>query len=131
MVADLTTVKTFSSDFNWQYSANGINVRGTAYYTTIKDQSKVMSAYDDLQNAFSNFALSGIDQRNMGVELGFKFPTYIIPDLSVQGVVAFGEYVYTSNPVMTQTVDNNASIIEYPIINSGGWVNSTAVPVRY
>ena len=131
MVADLKTVKTVSSDINWQYSAQGINVRATAFYTTIKDQSKVMSAYDDLQNAFSNFALSGIDQRNMGVEMGFKFPTYIIPDLSVQGVVAFGEYIYTSNPVMTQTVDNSASIIEYPIITMDGWANSTVVPVRY
>ena len=131
MVADLQTVKTFSSDVNWQYSAQGVNVRATAYYTTIKDQSKVMSAYDDLQNAFSNFALSGIDQRNMGVELGFKFPTYVIPDLSVQGVVAFGEYIYTSTPVMTQTVDNNASIIEYPVITADGWANSTVVPVRY
>ena len=131
MVQDLKTVKTFSSDVNWQYSAQGINVRATAYYTTIKDQSKVMSAFDDLQNAFSNFALSGINQRHMGVELGFKFPTYIIPDLSLQGVVAYGQYVYTSNPVMTQTVDNNAEIIQYPIISPDGWTNSTVVPVRY
>ena len=131
MVTDLKTVKTFSSDVNWQYSAQGVNVRATAYYTTIKDQSKVMSAYDDLQNAFSNFALSGINQRNMGVELGFKFPTYVIPDLSVQGVVSFGEYVYTSNPVMTQTVDNSAEIIQYPVITLDGWANSTVVPVRY
>ena len=107
----LTTAKTFSSDVNWQYSGNGINVRATAYYTTIKDQSKVMSAYDDIQNAFSNFAITNIDQRNMGVELGFKVPTYVIPNLSLQGVLAWGEYVYTSNPVMTQTVDNSAETV--------------------
>jgi len=107
----LTTAKTFSSDVNWQYSGNGINVRATAYYTTIKDQSKVMSAYDDIQNAFSNFAITNIDQRNMGVEFGFKVPTYIIPNLSLQGVLAWGEYVYTSNPVMTQTVDNSAETV--------------------
>ena len=131
MMADLKTIKTFSSDVNWQYSANGINVRATAYYTTIKDQSKVMSAYDDLQNAFSNFALTGINQRNMGIEFGFKFPTYIIPDLSIQGVVALGDYIYTSNPTMTQTVDNSASVIEYPVLTTSGWVNSTVVPVTY
>ena len=111
LMDNLTTVKTFSSDVNWQYSGNGINVRATAYYTTIKDQSKVMSAYDDLQNAFSNFAINGIDQRNMGVELGFKVPTYIVPNLSVQGVVAAGRYEYTSNPTLTQTVDNSAEIV--------------------
>ena len=105
----LTTIKTFSSDVNWQYSGNGINVRATAYYTTIKDQAKVMSAYDDLQNAFSNFAINGIDQRNMGVELGFKLPTYLVENLSLQGVLAAGRYEYTSNPYMTQTVDNSAA----------------------
>ena len=107
----LTTVKTFSADGSWQYNANGINLRSTLYFTTIKDQSKVMSAYDDLQNAFSNFAITGIDQRNMGLEVGFKFPTYIVPNLSVQGVLSLGEYVYTSTPRMTQTVDNSADVV--------------------
>jgi len=111
LMEGLTTAKTFSSDVNYQYSANGINFRGTLYYTTIKDQSKVMSAYDDLQNAFSNFAITGINQRNMGLEIGFKMPTYIIPNLSLQGVLALGEYVYTSTPNMTQTVDNSSEIV--------------------
>ena len=111
LMEGLTTAKTFSSDVNYQYSANGINFRGTLYYTTIKDQSKVMSAFDDLQNAFSNFAITGINQRNMGLEIGFKMPTYIIPNLSLQGVVALGEYVYTSTPRMTQTVDNSSEIV--------------------
>ncbi len=108
VVDDLKTIKTFSSDINWQYSGNGINVRATGYYTTIKDQSKIMSAYDDVQNAFSNFAINGIDQRHMGVELGFKVPTYVVPDLALQGVLAYGRYEYTSNPTLTQTVDNSA-----------------------
>ena len=111
MVQDLTTIKTFSSDVNWQYSGNGINVRATAYWTKMWDQSKVMSAYDDLQNAFSNFAISGINERHMGVELGFKMPTYIIPNVSLQGVLSLGEYVYTSTPKMTQTVDNSAETV--------------------
>ena len=113
VVDGLTTVKTFSTDFNWQYSGNGINFRSTVYFTTIKDQSKIMSAYDDVQNAFSNFALSGIDQRHMGLEVGFKFPTVIIPNLSVQGVLALGSAVYTSNPTMVQTLDNSASLVSY------------------
>lgn len=130
----LTTVKTFSADGNWQYNANGINLRATAYFTTIKDQSKVMSAYDDLQNAFSNFAITGIDQRNMGVELGFKFPTYIVPNLSVQGVLALGEYVYTSTPRMTQTVDNSADVVMQDVIvaywKSTEYVNAEGKTVK-
>ena len=131
MVDKLTTVKTFASDLNWQYSGNGINVRATAYYTTIKDQSKIMSAYDDVQNAFSNFALSGIDQRHVGMELGFKIPTYFIPNLSVQGVVAYGEAVYTSNPTMVQTLDNSASLVSYngsEVMNVSFWKNHPVYP---
>ena len=111
MVDDLQTVKSFSSDVNWQYSGNGINVRATAYYTNIADQSKVMSAFDDIQNAFSNFAINGIDQRNMGVEFGFKLPTYVVENLSLQGVLSAGRYEYTSNPTLTQTVDNSAEVV--------------------
>lgn len=111
MVSNLTTTKTFASDINWQFSGSGINVRATAYWTKIWDQSKVMSAYDDLQNAFSNFAISGINERHMGVELGFKIPTYIVPNLSLQGVLSLGEYIYTSTPTMTQTVDNSAETV--------------------
>jgi hypothetical protein len=111
MVDNLTTVKTFASDVNWQYSGNGINVRASAYWTKIWDQSKVMSAYDDIQNAFSNFAISGINERHLGIELGFKIPTYVVPNLSLQGVLALGENIYTSTPHMTQTVDNSAEIV--------------------
>lgn len=111
VVDGVTPQKTFSADLNWQYNAGGINARVSAYYTTINDQCKVMSAYDDRQNTFSNFAITNIDQRNMGIELGFKVPTYVVPGLSVQGVLALGEYIYTSTPYMTQTVDNSAEVI--------------------
>ena len=113
LMPGLTTVKTLSTDVNWQYSGSGINVRATAYYTLIRDISKVMSAYDDMQNAFSNFAISGINQRHYGVELGFKVPTYIVPNLSVQGVVAAGRAEYVGTPTMVQTVDNDAREITY------------------
>ena len=111
MVDGVTTAKTFASDINWQYSGNGINVRVTGFWTRMWDQSKVMSAYDDLQNAFSNFAIRGINERHMGVELGFKIPTYLVPNLSLQGVLSLGEYIYTSTPYMTQTVDNSADVV--------------------
>ena len=109
VVDGLTTIKTFSSDVNFQYSNNGWDFRITGFYTTIADQSDVMSFYDDLQNAFTNFAMTGIDQRHVGTEMGFRVPLPI-PSLSLQGAVSYGEYVYTSNPYMTQTVDNSEEV---------------------
>ena len=131
IVDNLTPIHTFSTDVNWQYTGNGINARLTAYYTTIKDQSKVMSAYDDIQNAFSNFAISGIDQRNYGIEFGFKAPTPV-PSLFLQGVISAGRYEFTSNPTLTQTVDNSSEVVmenvlvpywmSSPVLDSNGKV---------
>lgn len=111
IVPNLKTNKTLTADLNYAYSNSGYDVRVTGYYTAIKDQSKVMSFYDDAQNSFTNFAMSGIDQRHIGLELGFKVPLPV-PNLALQGVVSYGQFVYTSNPKMYQTYDNSAAIFE-------------------
>ncbi len=110
LVPNLETMKTMSADLNYQYSNNGYNVRFSAFYTKMKDQTDMMSFYDDTQNSFTNFAMSGIDQRHMGVELGFNIP-FFVKNLSLQGALSWGEYIYTSTPHMTQTVDNSAEVI--------------------
>lgn len=111
IVPNLKTNKTLTADLNYAYNNSGYDVRVTGYYTAIKDQSKVMSFYDDAQNSFTNFAMSGIDQRHIGLELGFKVPLPV-PNLALQGVVSYGQFVYTSNPKMYQTYDNSAAIVE-------------------
>ena len=110
LVPNLETMKTFTSDINYQLSSNGYNLRVTAFYTKIMDQTDMMSFYDDSQNSFTNFAMRGIDQRHMGVELGFKVPLPV-QGLSVEGALSWGEYIYTSTPLVTQTVDNSAEVI--------------------
>lgn len=111
IVPEVSTIKTFTTDLNYQFSAGGYNLRVSGFFTKIDDQSKVMSFYDDSQNTFTNFAMTGIDERHIGLELGFKVPTPV-ENLAVQGVLSLGEYIYTSNPKMYQTYDNNASIVE-------------------
>lgn len=111
IIPNLKTNKTLTADLNYAYSNSVYDVRVTGYYTAIKDQSKVMSFYDDAQNSFTNFAMSGIDQRHIGLELGFKVPLPV-PNLALQGVVSYGQFVYTSNPKMYQTYDNSAAIVE-------------------
>ncbi|MCQ2138425.1 MAG: TonB-dependent receptor, partial [Bacteroidales bacterium] len=110
IIPNLTTTKTMSADLNYQYSHNGYNARVTAFWTKIKDQTDVMSFYDDSQHSFTNFAMSGIDQRHAGIELGIKAPLPV-EGLTVSGVLSLGEYIYTSNPLMTQTIDNSTEVI--------------------
>ncbi len=107
---NITTIKTLSADVNYTYSNNGYDIRVTGFYAKIMDQSQVMSFYDDSQNSFTNFAMSGIDERHMGVEIGAKAPLPVT-GLSIQGVLSWGEYIYTSNPYMTQTIDNSAETV--------------------
>ncbi|MCQ2183814.1 MAG: carboxypeptidase-like regulatory domain-containing protein [Bacteroidales bacterium] len=110
MVDNLTTSKIFSSDLNYQYNHNGYSVRVTGYFTTINDLTKVMSFYDDSQQSFTNFAMTGIAERHAGIEVGAKIPLPVT-GLSISGVLAWGEHIYTKNPHMVQTVDNSAEII--------------------
>ena len=110
LIPDLTTFKTFSSDINAQYSYQGVNVRVTAFYTNIMDQSTMRSYYNDLQGSFVNAAMSNIDEVHKGIELGFKVPTPVT-NLALQGVLSWGSYYYTSNPYMTMTVDNSSEMV--------------------
>ena len=110
VMPDLKTVKTLTADINYAYRNSGYDLRVTGFFTSIKDQTDVMSFYDDSQNSFTNFAMSGIDERHVGVELGFKVPTPV-QNLSLQGVFTYGQHVYTSNPTMYQTYDNSAEYV--------------------
>ena len=110
LVQNLTTVKTFSTDVTYQYSNYGYNARITGYFTKIKDQTDLMSFYDDSQNSFTNFAMTGIDQRHMGIEFGAKVPAFI-EGLTLSAVLSLGEHIYTSNPHMVQSIDNSAEIV--------------------
>ena len=110
LVPNLTTKKTVSADLNYHWAANGYDIRLTGYFTQMWDMSKLMSFYDDTQHSFTNFAMTGMDIRHAGIELGFKIP-FFAKGLSLQGVVAWGEHIYTSNPYMTQTIDNSEKVV--------------------
>lgn len=108
VASNLTTEKILSTDFTYSLSLSAIKLRASVYYTTIKDQTKLISFYDDIARAFTNFSMSDINQRHMGIELGFEVPIFI-QDLKLSGAVSWGDYIYTSNPLFTQTVDNVAT----------------------
>ncbi len=110
VIEGLTTQKTISADVNYQWSRGGYNLRVNGFWTKIKDQTDLMSVYDDSQQSFVNFALTGIDQRHAGIEFGGKMPLPV-QGLSLSGVLSWGEYIYTSNPLMTMTVDNSSEIV--------------------
>ena len=110
IIDGLTNQKTLSADVNYQWSSSGYSVRVTGFWTKIKDQTDLMSVYDDSQQSFVNFAMTGIDQRHAGVEIGAKMPLPV-QGLSLSGVLSWGEYIYTTNPLMTMTIDNSSDVV--------------------
>ena len=115
LAPNLTTEKTISGDINYAFNKKGYSVRVTGFYTKIMDQTDLMSFYDDSQNSFTNFAVSGIDQRHVGVELGFAVPLPL-KGLSFEGAMSWGDYVYTSTPKVIQTIDNSGKVVMDDIV---------------
>ena len=115
LASNLQTQKTVSADLSYAFNKNNYSLRITGYYTYIADQTDLMSFYDDSQNSFTNFAMSGIDERHCGIELGFQVPLPLT-GLSLQGALNWGDYVYTSTPRVIQTIDNSDQIVMDDIV---------------
>ena len=114
----LQAEKIYGVDFSYNLRLPWIRARLSAYYTSMQDQSKVISFYDDTQSSFTNFAMSGIDKRYMGVELGLNIP--IAWGLSLNSAISYGDYIYTSNPKFTQMIDNSATDVVNSVVNWEG-----------
>ena len=114
----LDAEKIYGVDVTYNLNTPWVRARLSAYYTQMMDQSKVISFYDDTQGSFTNFAMSGIDKRYMGVEFGLSVP--IAWGLSLQSAVSLGDYIYTSNPEFTQMIDNSATDIVHSVVNWKG-----------
>ena len=114
----LKAEKMYGFDVTYKLNLPWVRARLSAYYTQMLDGSKVISFYDDTQGSFTNFAMSGIDKRYMGLELGFSVP--IAWGLSLQGAVSLGDYEYTSNPEFTQMIDNSATDIVHSVVKWDG-----------
>lgn len=114
----LDAEKIYGFDLTYHLRLPWIRARLSAYYTEIMDQSKVISFYDDTQSSFTNFAMSGIDKRYMGVELGLNIP--IAWGLSLNSAISIGDYIYTSNPEFTQMIDNSATDVVHSVVNWKG-----------
>ena len=105
----LDSEKIFGADLSYNINLPWITARISGYYTTIADQSKVISYYDDTRSAFTNFAISGIDKRYYGLEVGVNVPIW--GGISFNGALSLGDYRYTSNADFTQTRDNSEEVL--------------------
>ncbi len=120
----LTPEQAYSTELVYNLNLPYIQARVAGYFTEMTNGSKVISFYDDTQSSFTNFAMSNIDKRYMGVELAVRVPIW--NGLAFQGALNYGDYRYTSNPNFVQTVDNSNKIKLQDKVNwKGFYVEST------
>ncbi|AZA72756.1 TonB-dependent receptor [Chryseobacterium indoltheticum] len=100
-----------SNDLSYIMRGQVLKLRLSAYYTTISNSTEISRYYAAVSNetgsvnTLINEAMSGVDKRYMGAELGFDVK--ITPTLNATGVASVGEYKYTNTPQVYSFDDLN------------------------
>ena len=106
LIDGLTDEKIMSFDVNYLARLPYITGRFSAFYTTFKDQVDVMSFYHDGYKSFVNYAMSGIDKKHFGLELGIEGK--VTSTITVSGAASLGQYTWDSRPNVSITRDNDS-----------------------
>lgn len=106
---DLQEETIFSGDISYVLRSPSIKSRLTAYYTRFMNQTEVTSFYHDEWRTLVNYAMTGIDKENYGIEAGAEFN--ITSELVFNVVASLGQYLWVNNPAITITKDNNSEVL--------------------
>jgi hypothetical protein len=84
-------------------------MRFTWYYTQINNQTWVRTYWNDSYNNNVNLIMRGVNQTHQGIELGLE-KTLAISHV-IQGVIGYGQFVYTNRPKLDAWQDNNGTAL--------------------
>ncbi|SDD08674.1 TonB-dependent receptor [Williamwhitmania taraxaci] len=105
VVDNLKSETVYSGDLSYNLRTPFVKARLTGYYTQFVDQTELKSFYHDTYRTFVNYAMTGIDKRNMGLEFGTEIK--LSPTFTATVAAAAGSYQYTSRPKVTISKDNS------------------------
>lgn len=102
-----------SNDLSYIMRGQILKLRLSGYYTTINNSTEISRYYADVDvpgststlSTLVNEAMSGVNKRYIGAELGFDVK--ITPTINATGVASVGEYKYTNNPEVSTFDDIN------------------------
>jgi len=109
VVNNLSSEEIITGDINYYLRFTRLKARITAYYTEFKNQIYNRSFYHDELRTFVNYAMSGVNKLNTGIETGIE--ANVTPTITLSGVVSKGDYIYNSRPKVTITQDNSADLL--------------------
>jgi len=97
-----------SADASYVLRSPVVKGRITGYYTRFMNQTEVTSFYHDDLMTLVNYAMTGIDKENYGLELGAEVT--VTTGLNINAAAAVGQYLWVNNPSITITQDNNNEV---------------------
>lgn len=98
-----------SGDISYILRSPAIRGRITGYYTRFMDQTEVTSFYHDDYRTLVNYAMTGIDKENYGLEAGAE--VNLTSGLVFNAVASVGQFLWSNNPDITITRDNNSTVL--------------------
>jgi hypothetical protein len=103
-IGGLTDEQVFGGDISYLARMPRLKGRATLYYNRINDQLWSRSFFHEEFLTLVNYTMTGVDQTHMGLELGVE--AKLSPTWTATGVLALGDYRYSSRPSATITRDN-------------------------
>jgi hypothetical protein len=107
IVDNLQSEKVFSADASYIRRSPIITARATAYYTSIKEATEISFYFGDGvggdNTAFVQEILSGIEKKQLGLELGLE--AQVTATIKLKGAAAIGSFTYGNNPDLYLTSD--------------------------
>ena len=132
-------------DLSYMYRSPIFKFRLTGYYYTYRNLIWNRSFYCEnvytgvsegnaYTSEYINFVMTGINQKNVGLEMGAEYN--VTPTITLQAAAAHGVQVYTNNPTFSIYDDNNAKayildntayLKNYHVANGPGTVGSFGI----
>jgi hypothetical protein len=109
-----------SADASYIISTPKLKLRLTAFYSKIQNQTETSFFFGDgagiddpatdanESNVFVAETITNLDKRNVGIEFGAEYP--ITSTLKVTTSIAYGDYIFDSNPNVKVSSDAAATI---------------------
>ncbi len=110
IVQGISEEKAQSVDVSYIYRSPIVKARLTGFYTGFKDATDIGFFFTqnalgtDDNNAFVQEIVTGIEKRNVGVELGIE--AQVLPTLKLKAAASVGQYIYTNNPDLYLSSDD-------------------------
>jgi len=114
ILSNLENETVYGGEFSYILKNQFINARITLYETSFNNQTDVKSYYDDGYNTFVDIALQGINRIHQGIEFGAEVK--LTKEIFANGAVNIGNYLYTSRPTETVSVENGSTPDETHIV---------------